>query len=383
MKNLFETLFELPDAGGNRAIAMEGLRGFSVILVFFVHYSTLVGAWTPALSATNAVSEILFAIGNTGVDFFFLLSGYLIYGALVRKQRAYGPFIKRRIQRIYPTFLAVFAIYVILSFAIASENKIPAPWDDAAVYIVQNLLMLPGVFDIQPLITVAWSLSYELFFYFTIPFLVALFRALGFRAGARSALCIALWVLIFLFAPRHFRATMFIVGILLFELIESGAAGRLTRHFGRAAVLTVGATFLLVSAIRLDLLAARPWGAAAHGFLFAAAFFLGFVAITGRGKIAKALSFRPLRWVGNFSYSFYLIHGLTLKAIFFFLERIFPSAEHMSALWFWGLLGPAFLAAALVSSVLFLLVERPMSLDGLGLPALLARARAASRVAAS
>ena len=67
---------------------------------------------------------------------------------------------KRRVQRIYPVFLVVFAIYIMLSFIFPSESKLPEGYVEIVKYILQNLLLLPGVFNIEPLITVAWSLSY-------------------------------------------------------------------------------------------------------------------------------------------------------------------------------------------------------------------------------
>jgi len=65
-------------------------------------------------------------IGHSGVDLFFVLSGYLIYGALIRKKVSYLSFFRRSVERIYPTFLCVFAIYLVLSILFPEENKIPA-----------------------------------------------------------------------------------------------------------------------------------------------------------------------------------------------------------------------------------------------------------------
>ena len=138
---------------------MEGLRGLAVVLVFAVHFCTLVRPWA-ADPGLVSVLDVLERLGHSGVDLFFVLSGYLIYGALIARPRPFGPFMRRRVQRIYPTFLAVFALYLVLSLLDPSHSKLPAPGASLVLFLLSNLLLLPGIFPLQPLIAVAWSLSY-------------------------------------------------------------------------------------------------------------------------------------------------------------------------------------------------------------------------------
>jgi peptidoglycan/LPS O-acetylase OafA/YrhL len=95
---------------------MEGLRGFAVFLVFLVHYVTLVRPWIAGESALLVLASALHTIRNTGVDLFFVLSGYLIYGSLISRSQQFVRFVSRRVERIYPTFVAVFVLYAVLSF---------------------------------------------------------------------------------------------------------------------------------------------------------------------------------------------------------------------------------------------------------------------------
>ena len=102
--------FELQAPSNTRLLSMEGLRGVAVILVFLQHYTVqaqLIGL-SPGPAATFAMA--FRAFGNQGVELFFVLSGYLIYGNLVRRAPPFGGFMARRFERIYPTFLAVFAL---------------------------------------------------------------------------------------------------------------------------------------------------------------------------------------------------------------------------------------------------------------------------------
>ena len=169
--------FELLRGGSVQNVRpMEGLRGFAVFLVFIVHYTAMVRPWFAENSTLLVFADAMHVIGNSGVDLFFVLSGYLIYGSLISRPQRFFSYMSRRIKRIYPAFVAVFAIYVILSFVLPAQSRIPSPASAGMIYLTQNLLLLPGLFPIEPMITVAWSLSYEMFYYFAIPLVIALFR---------------------------------------------------------------------------------------------------------------------------------------------------------------------------------------------------------------
>ena len=98
---------------------------------------------------------------------FFVLSGMLIYRAVMKPDLKFTKFLRRRVQRIYPTFLAVFAIYVVMNAVLMLGPPRPPPYNaripDGVVpaigYLLANLAFLPGLFPIQPLMNVAWSLQ--------------------------------------------------------------------------------------------------------------------------------------------------------------------------------------------------------------------------------
>jgi len=199
---------------------MEGLRGIAVFLVFWVHYSSLAEPWLTGYSVP--VSTFIHGFGHLGVDLFFVLSGYLIYGSIIDKPTlAAARYGKRRALRIYPTFLVVFAAYIALSFVFPSESKLPEGITNKLVYILQNLLLLPGLFDINPIITVAWSLSYEVFYYLAIPCLILPLQMKKWRVEVRivawSAVLVAGFASFAIFGGPV-RLMMFIAGILLYEL---------------------------------------------------------------------------------------------------------------------------------------------------------------------
>lgn len=355
--------FELSRGGGAHNLRpMEGLRGFAVFLVFLVHYVTLVRPWIAHVPRLEAMSASIHALGNSGVDLFFVLSGFLIYGSLIKRPQPFIPFMRRRIQRIYPTFTAVFLIYVALSFIFKSENKIPAGAVASVVYLVQNFLLLPGIFPIEAMITVAWSLSYEIFYYIAIPFVIAV---CGLRRRSSAWRAVFFMVTAFSFTAicavygGPVRLIMFISGILLYEAI----VGRLVPIPSTLVGSTALCTGLLVALLPL----VGTLGFTIKISTLFIAFFLVCLACFANPSqwLPRVFSWMPMRWLGNMSYSYYLFHGLALKAIFLFLKAWLPAGHHPD-LFFWALLPTTFVLTLLPTAALFLLVERPFSLRSSG-----------------
>src|SRR5260370_31060953 len=329
-------LYQLSDEQ-QRLIPMEGLRGIAVLLVFSVHFHALFGSYASIHPIFERLSGFLGNIGNTGVDLFFVLSGSLIYGILLRRRVSYFKFIRRRLERIYPAFLAVFLLYLLLSAIFRDESKIHAPFLSACLYVLANALLLPGIFAITPIITVAWSLSYEFFFYLIIPVVVWLTRMRTWKRAGRVAFFIGLWLSYMLYAfavPRsQVRLLMFIAGILMYEAMDSAwLRGKLTRRGEIFAICTFLASlaFVYLYDARPQLVGFLPGLTAGETVLPGIATFQGpykvivlgiscamlaFYSFEFDGLLKAVFSWTPLRCVGNMSYSYYLIHGLALRAV--------------------------------------------------------------------
>ena len=344
--------FELQAPSNTRLLSMEGLRGVAVILVFLQHYTVqaqLIGL-SPGPAATFAMA--FRAYGNQGVELFFVLSGYLIYGNLVRRAPPFGGFMARRFERIYPTFLAVFALALGAALVAPVSGKLSSDAWGKVFDIAVNLALLPGLFPFTPIVVVAWSLSYEMFFYVATAALV-LGTGLHTAPPRRRIAVIVVLTLAFLATWSldipHFphRMLPFFAGMLLAEGIGDGVPSWL----GWAAPLA--SFFVYVT---------RIVPATAADLLQVAAFFcLCAVCFRGRGRVSGWMCWTPLRWLGNMSYSFYLIHGFVVRAAMLLLAMLLPGG--MTGVIFWCAM-PVLLGAALaVSTVLFTLVEKPFSLQ--------------------
>lgn len=376
-------LYEVSNNPG-RLLPMEGVRGLAVLLVFFVHFHVLFCDYVERGGILFSISRFAGTVGHAGVDLFFVLSGCLIYGALIRNPVRYVPFMQRRIQRIYPAFLCVFGTYLFLSFLFPGLSRIPRSAGQAVLYILQNVLLLPGVMRIEPVITVAWSLSYEIFFYLSVPLLIWVTAMRRWNPAMRVLFFLALWLCYIAYSfsvpASRVRGLMFVVGIVLYESLEWRPIRRLLTPSGEViaiALFLASMVFAYVLDTRPDMLALLPHGNAGRTLLpgvpvyqgpykvigYSLSFYLFSLYCFGRpGRLHGWFSWGPLRYLGNMSYSYYLVHGLTLRILVEVARHLVPPTGHQDVVFILSLLG-TFGATLATSSLLFLVIEKPVSIQ--------------------
>lgn len=346
------------DSGPGRMRAMEGLRGLAVILVFLQHYAVQAQLFIGLDAVAAEIAATARGFGNLGVELFFILSGTLIYGTLLRRNPGFLRFMARRVERIYPAFLCVFGLAVAWHLVLRT-GEIPAAPEAAVRVILANLLLLPGVVAMVPVLEVAWTLSWEMAFYLLLGLAVPGLRMARWPRAARLALIAAGAALATAasvaapgglgpFAPP-LVALPFFAGMLLLELGEM----RL-RPVPAGLALAAGAASLLFGRHLEPSPVALEWmETLALALLCAAAF-------SGGNLVARLFSADALRWLGNMSYSFYLLHGIVVVAAFRGIG--WQIGLGWPGWTFWALLPALFAASVAASLVLFLAVERPFSL---------------------
>ena len=358
--------FESP-GGGTRLLPMEGLRGLAVLLVFFVHAHVMFGPYVASYPRLFGVSEYLGGVGNVGVDLFFVLSGFIIYGALVRQPVNYFSFLGRRAKRVYPTFLVVLSGYLMLSMVFPFESRIPERTWEAAKYILENVLLLPGFFRIAPIVTVAWSLSFEFAFYLSVPFAVFLLGREREDSFRRITLLIGMGTMFttseaFLFHGSHIRMLSFLSGMLLQEITTNGKIrAYLTRRGQWISIIALALTASCHFAVPPRDLGARASGILSAVLMSVATVFFVLYSLEYRGALHRACTWRPIRYWGNISYSYYLVHGVTLKGMAVLLARLQP--EQPPVFIYFAALVVGVAVTWVSASALYLLVEKPMSLS--------------------
>jgi exopolysaccharide production protein ExoZ len=363
VKEGIATKFELPQASG-RLQSLEGMRGFAALMVFFVHFNQAFGVRLAAGSPLRSAFAAAGAIGHTGVDIFFALSGFLMYGIVLSRRFAPGSYFSRRVQRLYPTFGAIFFIYLLASYAVPRYSKIPPAASDAVPWLLENLALLPGIFPILPLITVAWSLSYEWLFYLLLPAMVIGLRLRQWQPRQRAGF-FASFAVLWILGSRYFdltlnydRFAMFMAGILVWELVHGWEPSNSLMRWGERAAIAGFVTNLAWIGY-----ASSPYGPTLGTYtpsLFVSCSALLLCAVHHDGILRRALSWRQLRWVGNMSYSYYLTHATIIKGI-----RFAMGLHSRDVLSFWaviGLLAGCELAVLVGSVALYLAVEHRFSI---------------------
>lgn len=147
---------------------LDHLRALAIILVFFFHYFIISGGqpeWLPNVAS----------FGWTGVDLFFVLSGFLISSQLFSQikngQRiSLRTFFIKRFFRIIPAFLVTVSLYFFLPFFREKED-LPPIWK--FLTFTQNFglnIKTHGTFSH------AWSLCVEEHFYFFLPLILILLQ---------------------------------------------------------------------------------------------------------------------------------------------------------------------------------------------------------------
>ncbi len=153
----------------HRLASLDALRGVAILLVL-LHHPVLPfssgGFLAPVVSTT-------YRFGWTGVDLFFVLSGFLVGVLLLRELKDYGRvdvrrFLTRRAFKIWPSYLLLIACV----FALTSAVEPPHDAAKAFRHLVPNLLHVQNYW-LSPRVQ-TWSLAVEEHFYLILPFGIAL-----------------------------------------------------------------------------------------------------------------------------------------------------------------------------------------------------------------
>jgi len=313
----------------NRVPSLDGVRGLAIGLVLLWH-----GLFAPLSNLPNhPLAARIIGLGRlswSGVDLFFVLSGFLIGGILLDaadSKHYFAPFYIRRAHRIVPLYAAVVAFvflsrYLFRSFAAGwVTNGIPL-WQYSG--FLQNFWMAKHDSFGSNMLGMTWSLAIEEQFYLTLPLTI--------RYVSRSRLW---WVLGGMIAGAP------LLRMLLIHSIPQGAMASYVLMpcradalgFGLAAALmkrtpniwgwvlrwrsylyvALGATFLGVVVLLLSGFTAftnNVFGLeySLLGFLY----FLLLLSVLISSKFEAVFSVRFLRYMGTIAYGLYLLHPACL-----------------------------------------------------------------------
>ena len=295
---------------------VEGLRAVAIALVVLYHSNV------PGVTG-----------GYVGVDVFFVISGFVITGLLLRERSGTGGtslvgFYARRCRRILPAatlviLIAVLFSYVFLGVVTGNNTADDGRW--AAVFLSNFHFESIGTSYFGTLRAPSplqnyWSLSVEEQFYIVYPTLFLLVARAKTRTALRARLTVVLGVIIFAsyslsivqtssqpaaayFSPFA-RAWELALGALI--AVTSSQLKRLPTNLA-AALTWVGTGAILLAAFGFTAHTAYPGSLVALPVVGAALVIAGGTAAPRLG-VEFLLGLRPFGWLGKRSYSLYLWH---------------------------------------------------------------------------
>lgn len=166
-------------SGMKRISQLDGVRGIAILLVLVDHYFCMQVA--PGSKTLLAYCKAALAFTWSGVDLFFVLSGFLIVGGLLEQRGAcnyFRIFYLRRVCRIFPLYFLILIPYLCLSATAISTSPSfdwlfhdPLP-DWSYTLFVQNIFMSAHENFGPGWLVPTWSLAVEEQFYLFVPLII-------------------------------------------------------------------------------------------------------------------------------------------------------------------------------------------------------------------
>jgi len=326
---------------GEKLIGIQFGRAVAAILVVLYHGGRMLPQYLGKIDFAK-----YFTFGNAGVDFFFVLSGFIIY--YIHRSDIDNPdrlshYSFRRLTRVYPIYWVVSLLGVAI-FAAKGD------WADLApLHVIASFLLIPEAQP--PVVGVAWTLCHEMMFYAVFATLIYS-RPVGISVVGIWALFVALGIFVpqsqtflhFLEDPYHIE---FALGALAAYLARSYPVriAPILAGLGIVAFLVVGLKFNDLS-IEHKFIGRLMYGLSSTLIIY------GLAVWETRGNVGYP---RWASYMGAASYSIYLIHTFLLGWMGKVVARIIVPGSAPDLLYFLVAAG-----AVVGGCAMYQFVERPL-----------------------
>lgn len=290
---------------------IQGLRALAVLAVVVFHVNA---GWLPG--------------GYIGVDVFFVISGFLITGILLRHKDEgsfrFGSFYASRIARIVPAYVAMLLFTALAAAVLLLPQDFAYFWNSlkrAALFVSNGHFAAAGDYFSPnahewPLLH-TWSLAVEMQFYLLLPLLVVVLpRRYLLPVVTLLAIVLTMAAQHWLTRPGHGTGTYYSLWARVPEFLVGAIAAGLKpgadelRSRWRAGLAAGALTILLICLVTMDGEVLFP-GVNALIPCVATAVLLWI----RRGPVQQWLSARVMVWIGERSYSLYLWHWPVLAFV--------------------------------------------------------------------
>ncbi|HEY4290084.1 MAG TPA: acyltransferase [Puia sp.] len=291
-----------------RLIELDSLRGIAAISVLVFHYAGLAG-----------FSSLLFKVGVTGVDLFFMISGFVILMSLENTSTV-REFIISRLSRLYPSYIVIMGLTIGVIYLFGQQTM------PSAKTVLANLTMMQPLFGAGYIDDSYWTLTVEMQFYFL---MLLLFITGGlYRVEVIGSIILMGFVIYYLVAfsyfydgkiyiiPRslfpiisHFQ--LFFTGIVFYKMRTVGV--KWYRH------LIIAACFL-INLFLFNKAGKSHFFIGIGTYLWITGLYLSLFYLFTYDRL-KFLRIRILTYLGSISYGLYLFHQEIGKVLFAYLNR--------------------------------------------------------------
>lgn len=325
--------------------ALRGLLATAVVCHHFVvtYYWKVEGSWI------RPESDVLNNMGVVPVSLFFMITGFLFFGKVYKKNPEWGAMLRSRVQRIMPLYIFVVSIVFVVSLL---ETKFVISFDgmikEAVMWALFTGASFNGFADSVHITAGAhWTLRYEWLFYLSLPIIAAIFN----RRFYGRYFVLSLIVMVLALPGIYFG---FIVPKLALLFFIGFIPVIIKIHFPKLLLL-VNSRFSSVVALLFLVLGMFV----NKGYSIVQMLVVGvpFVIIALGNDVFGVLKSIGLKALGEVSYSIYLTHGLILYLLFSVFDVFsFSGGDSFQ----YNILLPVVLALVSVSSVItFSVIEKP------------------------
>lgn len=355
-----------------RVPALDGLRGLAILSVLVWHYSNF---YEPAAGSISASVLSLFKTTWSGVDLFFVLSGFLIGGILIDNRTAanlWETFYIRRALRILPLYFLVF-----FSFVFLVGLNVTLPWllsDSMPLWsyatFTQNFSMAYDSRFGANFLGPTWSLAVEEQFYLVAPFIVRftsqrllvpvllllIFASVAARIAMYHYLSAGHYLSTYVLAPC--RSDALLMGVLCATIVRSRIALEFIKR--RIWGLRLATTCLLGVTIAFSARYGSLYSKQMifGGYTLLAALYSAILlsaVVESKGPLIWLLTRQLLMKLGTIAFAVYLLHLIVLGLMFRLVLGTVPKIDTVADL---GIVLVAAIATVIASQISWLAMER-------------------------
>lgn len=338
---------------------LTSLRFFFALMVFFHHLDFLESSNIPLLKHAYT---FIFKEGFIGVSFFFILSGFIMqhsYSKKIKEKKiGFSKFMTLRFLRIYPMHYITLIASIPLIIQFVTEYNLN---DWIKIFLFNSTLtqsFYPQFNYYMSFNTPSWSLSNEMFFYACFPLLTILLSNKKILIAVLSVLFVIIFTSILYYngTLSHWlfyifpvtRLADFILGIFLYEIFLKIKEKSLL--YWQYSLFEIGgiAVFILFFIFHNDV--KIEYRFAIYYWLPTIFVILSFA--LEKGFLSKLLNHKYLAFLGEISFSFYLLHTLVIR--YYFQSNVLISNVYL-------IIALIFCITLLLSACSFIFIETPIN----------------------